>query len=216
MAGTDGPGRRALPLGEFLAPAPVLALVLLAVNDHWLKGSGALPGWLTGKLSDFAGLFFFPLLLTALFDTILCGMSRATGWRVDYSLNRRKLGAALVLTAALFVPLELSPAWQDFYVRTLGRLGFPSQTVADPTDLLALVMLVPAWLAGRAEIRRVPLGRLDAMARAGATLADVRALHADPRMVDELAAAHAAWLAAPGPETVARVEAALSRVRSAS
>jgi len=44
-------------------PLPLLAVVVLCLNDHFLKGSGLLPGWLTGKLSDFAGLFFFPILL---------------------------------------------------------------------------------------------------------------------------------------------------------
>jgi hypothetical protein len=43
-------------------PYSVAAAVTLAVNDHILKGLA--PGWLTGKLSDFAGLFFFPYLLT--------------------------------------------------------------------------------------------------------------------------------------------------------
>src|SRR5262245_18604951 len=44
----------------------IAALVLLALNDHWLKHSGALPGWLTGKLSDFAGLYVAPVLLATL------------------------------------------------------------------------------------------------------------------------------------------------------
>ena len=47
-------------------PLPIAAVLVLTLNDHVLKGSGLLPGWLTGKLSDFAGLFFFPLLLAAL------------------------------------------------------------------------------------------------------------------------------------------------------
>src|SRR5690242_20127817 len=52
--------------GALLHPLPLAAVAVLAINDHLLKGAGVLPGWLTGKLSDIAGLFFFPLLLTAL------------------------------------------------------------------------------------------------------------------------------------------------------
>jgi hypothetical protein len=40
------------------------ALSVLVLNDHWLKGAGLLPGWLTGKLSDFAGLIVAPILVT--------------------------------------------------------------------------------------------------------------------------------------------------------
>lgn len=46
-------------------PVALAAVAVLAANDHLLKGSGLLPGALTGKLSDVAGLFFFPLLLSA-------------------------------------------------------------------------------------------------------------------------------------------------------
>jgi hypothetical protein len=205
LAGTDGPGKRALPLGEFLHPVPLVALVVLALNDHYLKGRHLLPQWLTGKLSDFGGLLFFPLLVTALGDTLLYFVTRVTGWRLDYSLRRWKIVAACVATAAVFTPLELSAAYGDFYTRTLGQIGFPSETYADLTDLLALTMLpLAAWLGWR-EIRRVPLGRLDVVARRGAAgggFDDVRRLNAgDPRRtaaVDALERSYAAFVAQPG------------------
>jgi hypothetical protein len=43
-------------------PLSVGATGLLILNDHVLKS--AMPGLVTGKLSDFAGLFFFPFLAT--------------------------------------------------------------------------------------------------------------------------------------------------------
>ena len=43
------------------SPGFVLALVVLVLNDHVLKQ--AYPGWVTGKLSDVAGLVVAPLLL---------------------------------------------------------------------------------------------------------------------------------------------------------
>jgi len=44
---------------------PLAAVLVLAVNDHVLKGSGLLPDMVTGKLSDVAGLFFFPIFCAA-------------------------------------------------------------------------------------------------------------------------------------------------------
>jgi hypothetical protein len=43
------------------------AFVLLLLNDHVLKGSGLLPGDVTGKLSDFAWLIVAPAFAAALF-----------------------------------------------------------------------------------------------------------------------------------------------------
>jgi hypothetical protein len=50
-----------LALACLVHPFSLLALGLLALNDHWWKGVG--PAWITGKLSDFAGLFYFPFLV---------------------------------------------------------------------------------------------------------------------------------------------------------
>src|SRR5262245_49551402 len=55
------------PARALLHPLWVFSLGVLLLNDHYLKGSGVLPGWLTGKLSDFAGLVVAPVLLAALF-----------------------------------------------------------------------------------------------------------------------------------------------------
>src|SRR5438045_2459919 len=44
-----------------LEPTPLAAIALLLLNDHALKARW--PGVVTGKLSDAAGLVFFPLLL---------------------------------------------------------------------------------------------------------------------------------------------------------
>jgi hypothetical protein len=43
-------------------PITILSIGVLLLNDHILKTLS--PNAVTGKLSDFAGLFFFPFLLT--------------------------------------------------------------------------------------------------------------------------------------------------------
>jgi hypothetical protein len=49
-----------------LHPVPLFALATLMINDHLLKQY--YPGWVTGKLSDIAGMVFFPLFLLAMID----------------------------------------------------------------------------------------------------------------------------------------------------
>src|ERR1700679_4140779 len=86
---------------DLVHPWPLLAVALLAVNDHLLKGSGWLPGWLTGKLSDFAGLFFFPVLLTVI----------AERWPASRWTGRRFVAALAVGTTALvFALIKTAPA----------------------------------------------------------------------------------------------------------
>ena len=186
LAGSDGVGKPTAPLGEFFHPLPLVALVLLGVNDHFFKGSGLLPGWLTGKLSDFAGLAFFPLLLTAGADTLVWLVTK----RVDFSLRRWKLAVAIAATGLAFAALKIVPGAAGALDGVLG-----GHTVADPTDLVALGALAAAWWVGRREIERVPLGRLQVIRESGIrdVAAVTRALADVP--APALAAAYAHWLA---------------------
>lgn len=111
----------------FARPWPLAALLLLVVNDHVLKGAGALPGWLTGKLSDFAGLFFFPVLLAYL------------GGRLS-SRRQRVAQISVVCTGLVFALLKLSPGAAAMASRLWGVV------VCDPSDLLALPALLAAYL----------------------------------------------------------------------
>lgn len=160
---------------DLVHPAPLAAVGVLALNDHLLKGAGILPGAVTGKLSDFAGLFFFPLLLAAL----LRGLSRAARGRdID---DRRSLAAATsIATAAGFAAVKLLPAVNALVARTWGVM------VMDPTDLIALPMtgLAAAWMlrrapapsAGRSDLRRA----LDFSAVLAAAVASIATSQAPP------------------------------------
>lgn len=114
-------------------PAFGLALVALLANDHLLKGAGVLPGWLTGKLSDVAGLVVAPWLAAV--------VSRAA------TAPRRAL--AVALAAAPFSVINVWPsaarafdaAWDGLF----GWTGLHAQTVCDPTDLVALLVLPLTW-----------------------------------------------------------------------
>jgi hypothetical protein len=105
------------------------ALALLVINDHLLKGSGHLPGWLTGKLSDFAGLVVAPALLAALL-------------RLS---SRRGLFAAHVATGGVFAAIKIFPDAARAFEALTALTPFPWSITVDPTDLLALPALAVAW-----------------------------------------------------------------------
>jgi len=116
-------------------PASLLSIGLLLLNDHVLKVVG--PSWLTGKLSDFAGLFFFPFVLAVLLSLLLDPL------RVP---PRRIARVAFGLTAAWFALIKTAPPLNALTTNLASRLvGSAAQIVLDPTDLIALVALWPAW-----------------------------------------------------------------------
>lgn len=103
------------------------ALVVLVVNDHWLKGS-SVPGWLTGKLSDFAGLIVAPVLLACLVGG-----------------GRQRRAACFGFVAGGFVAINVSPAAAEGLVAALRSFGIAWRIWVDWTDLMALMVLPLAW-----------------------------------------------------------------------
>jgi hypothetical protein len=131
------------------------ALGVLVLNDHVLKRALLVPAWLTGKASDVAGL------LVAVPLVVACVAARSA-WA------RR---AVAVGVAALFVALELSPAFVAEVERVSRALGIPWRLWTDPTDLLALVFLpLASWLAVFVDAGPVRVGR-DRLAIAFAAVA---------------------------------------------
>ncbi len=109
-------------------PGSVLALVALVLNDHVLKQ--AWPGWVTGKLSDMAGLVVAPLLLAALLALL------RTPFAMPVALAATGAGFVLCKTSATGAALT-STVWSLF--------GTPTMIRPDVTDLLALPALYAAW-----------------------------------------------------------------------
>jgi hypothetical protein len=119
---------------------PLGAAFVLAVNDHVLKHAHVLPGWLTGKLSDVSGLFFFPVLLFAIASAAL-GTPRSRGLRA---------AVLAALTAAVFTLIKIDATANALATALLGEV------VRDPSDLLALPMVVAsAWYLRRAPAAAV-------------------------------------------------------------
>lgn len=114
-----------------------VALVVLLLNDHVLKGAGVLPDWLTGKLSDFAGLVVAPLVLTALL--------------------RGRRAWAFVAVGGWFIAVNLVPEAARASEAAMGLLGISWRLWTDPTDLVALAAMPIAWTMterGETRVRR--------------------------------------------------------------
>jgi hypothetical protein len=142
-----------------MAPVTLLAIAVLVVNDHVLKARA--PDLVTGKLSDLAGMVFFPLVLAAAAEAL--GLRR----------GRAAVIAAAIATGVVFAAIKLWAPAGDTYRVGLAALQWPfrvlaaavtdtaipglgrARLTADPTDLVVLpALLVPVALAARYAARR--------------------------------------------------------------
>ncbi len=124
------PRNSILKSGSELQHWPYLAaLVLLVCNDLFLKN--LYHNWLTGKLSDFAGLFALPFLFTFMFP------------------QSRKL--IHICTAILFIwwKSELSQPFIDL----LNSAGLPFHRHADVTDNIALISVLISYSVTQKPIK---------------------------------------------------------------
>ena len=102
----------------------IAAIVILFINDQYLKY--AYPSWLTGKLSDFAGLIFFPIL----FEPLV----KSRKWSV-------------IITGIGFASVKLTTVGNGFYNQIyqgfFDILGWGQQVplVMDASDCIALMAL---------------------------------------------------------------------------
>ncbi|HLL20498.1 MAG TPA: hypothetical protein VK427_00120, partial [Kofleriaceae bacterium] len=135
LAGDDEPGKPGLPIAELLAPLPLALMGVLVIND-WVLKPTELPRWITGKLSDFAGLAVFPLVATAALDLVLLAVWRA-GARVDFTLRRWKLATMIGLTGGVFATMKLVPEVASWVARAIGAAFGYARVMPDPTDLVA-------------------------------------------------------------------------------
>jgi hypothetical protein len=130
--GAHRSGRTREALRWLGAPATLLALAVLALNDHVLKQ--AAPGVVTGKLSDVAGLVVAPPLLAVALAIL----------RVP-----RPAQVSLVATGVGFT-LAKTTEWGVDTANAVWSLVWPTGMLRDPTDLVALPALVlSAWVAHR-------------------------------------------------------------------
>ncbi|MBF0442390.1 MAG: hypothetical protein HQK54_10835 [Oligoflexales bacterium] len=120
------------------SPMTVCCLILLIVNDHFLKGCVSLHPvrWLTGKLSDFAGA----LLLPAFIEFSLY---------VFFNISKKAArNSAFFSSMAILILIKLS-FWFNSTIVMIGNApleyfstAYRINIVRDMTDLMALPMLL--------------------------------------------------------------------------
>ncbi len=139
-----------IPGDVLLHPAALTALGLLLLNDLYLKSE--YPGQIAWKLSDFAGLAAFPVLLFALAEITL-----SLGHRNSVLLPCHWMWFLAGGTAVAFTLIKSIPALAAIAEKAndvvlgpvLGSRG-PTIFTQDPTDLLALpAILVAVWVGNR-------------------------------------------------------------------
>ncbi len=146
-----------------LHPAFLLALAVLALNDHVLKWQFGT--WWTGKLSDVAGVFLLPLLMVGLLRMV------PPGRRLLARRPTAVHAAAIGLTATGFALVKTIPAVDRAYEVAVGTLRWAARSVPvlwgsepavwrpiivtpDPTDLIVLPVLVATWWVLASPLRR--------------------------------------------------------------
>lgn len=113
-------------------------MVTLLVND-WLLKPRFRGSFVTGKLSDVAGLVFAPVVLTALIGLVL-----------RKPLTHRRLIASCAATAIGFALVKLVPAIGDVVAQMIGH---GASFYPDWTDVLCTPFVLVAYWIGRDELR---------------------------------------------------------------
>jgi hypothetical protein len=108
-----------------LHPLFLVSLAILLINDHILKN--LYPGFVTGKLSDFAGLFLFPVFLYILFEGFFRSKKRLIFMHI-------LMGLVFIVWKLASVEILLAK------INELTSIPMPGR-VKDPSDLIALITL---------------------------------------------------------------------------
>ncbi|GIJ77040.1 hypothetical protein SAMN05443287_101217 [Micromonospora phaseoli] len=147
-------------------PVTVAATALLVLNDQVLKA--AYPGWLTGKLSDVAGLVMAPPLLAVVLALLLAGCGRLPVLRRTVRVAGPGSGRAsadllaagsVFLVGVGFTAVKATPEGAATASAAWSVVNGPSVILADGTDLLALPALGLAWWTWRSAAARPSLVR---------------------------------------------------------
>ena len=148
-----------VPGDLLLHPIAVLAILVVVVNDRVLKLN--YPSVISGKLSDFAGLIYFPLFVVSLFEVF-----RWIFWRSRWQLSAWWVTGVAITVGACFVLMKTWDPAGEIYRPLVGMMLWPARAIAsvatgdppppvrgvtmykDPTDLFALPsLLIPVWIA---------------------------------------------------------------------
>jgi hypothetical protein len=108
-------------------PSFIIALLLLALNDHYLKYE--FPGWFTGKLSDFLGIYALGYLLYRQFP------------------DKVRVISVCFIFGFIWWKSPLSST----IISYLNTMNLPIHRVVDYSDLMGLIALIPAFYVSKIQ-----------------------------------------------------------------
>lgn len=111
------------------SPLLIGAIILLLINDFYLKQTFG--NVITGKLSDFAGLFAFPFFFSCLFPQY-----------------KKRIHIA---TALIFVWWKSH--YSGFFIENVNLWGIPIGRTVDFSDNIALLSIVASYFAFRLNVK---------------------------------------------------------------
>lgn len=128
-------------------PLTLLSITILLFNDHVLKV--VYPSWITGKLSDFAGLFFFPFIVSVILSISLS----------KFSISKIIIGKiSFGLVILWFFLLKAVPLANTLTTDLASfLLGYRTIFIVDPTDLIALLATIPAYIIWKQSTQNKPI-----------------------------------------------------------
>lgn len=129
-----------------LSPWALVSVAIILINDHVLKD--AFGNTMTGKLSDIAGVFLFPLLLLSVLEVPRRSL-----------VGRAAIAWSIAVTGIGFAAVKMVAPVGDTYEWVIGFLRWaaaglrgnllPILVVRDPSDLWVLPILLASYLVIR-------------------------------------------------------------------
>lgn len=139
------------PADFLLSPWVLASIVVLVVNDHVLKWTFG--GWLTGKVSDVAGVFLLPFLILAIYEAARKPFTprwRTTAVEAAIVCGVVGFGFAAVKTIG---PVGDAYEYMVGLLRTVVTASSgpvtPILVYRDATDLVVLPILAATYLVWR-------------------------------------------------------------------
>jgi hypothetical protein len=122
-----------------LDPLAIAALAVLLLNDHVLKRAAVGTSWsvVTGKLSDAAGMVFFPVLCVAAIEIGLRVVGRARAPSVGVAV------VVAVVVGAVFAAINVSVVCGTVYATVLGTMQWPFLAAASLVQSKAVPAVLP-------------------------------------------------------------------------
>jgi hypothetical protein len=121
-------------------PIVISSLLLTFFNDHFFKQQFS--HFLTGKISDFTGVFYFPLFAYALWVFIKSPFLKHN------SINKTGMIFCILMTDILFVVFKYTEA-RIWLSELFNNYIFKIEIVPDPTDLSALTVNIATYIFAR-------------------------------------------------------------------